>query len=315
MTKTALDVKKLSPTEQALFAYLDEMLREVTESPEAAIIEPVVEAAPVVAAPAPAVVTPGVSVPVQPPVTPGVAAEAAAPIPPPTAPAPAVTARATVKSVVEKPVNERTVIERSAIERPLIARTTIERPVREARAPAIITPAVEPEKELPADRVTASPGWADNGRPVWAQSRFDVLIFKVAGLKLAVPLVSLGLIHPIDKKFNALPHQTDWFLGLLRVQGGNIKVIDTARHVMPERYSPNCRENLKFVITLHGYEWGLACHEVEKAICLEPNAVNWRTQRSKRPWMAGTVRDHMCALIDAVGFHQVIESVERQPPE
>ena len=153
-------------------------------------------------------------------------------------------------------------------------------------------------------------GWSENGRPDWAQARFECLIFSVGGLKLAVPLVTLGAIHQIDKKFNSLPGQDDWFIGILRTATGNLKVIDTALCVMPERYKPEDREGLQFVISLHGYEWGLSCHEVSNSITLEPEEVRWRTQRGKRPWLAGTVVEHMCALIDPSGFHRVIERAE-----
>ncbi len=153
--------------------------------------------------------------------------------------------------------------------------------------------------------------WCENGRPQWAQERFECLMFSVAGLKLAVPLVSLGTIYPIDRKFNALPGQSDWFVGILQTPNGNIKVLDTARYVMPERYSEQDRKNLSYVITLHGFSWGIACHEVFKAETLEPEVdVKWRTQRGKRPWLAGTVIKHMCALIDTAGFHEVIKTAE-----
>lgn len=246
MSKPVIEGKKLSPSEQALFAYLDDMLRAGTESAGAAIDSSFIESQP-------------------------------------------------SESAVEDPVEPNPI------------------PVQDLAPPAVNAFTEATEENVLSAHLPPVKDWKDNGRPDWAQNRFDALIFKVAGLKLAVPLVSLGLIHPIDKKFNALPHQTPWFLGLLRVSGGSIKVIDTAMCVMPERYTPACREGLKYVITLHGYEWGLACHEVEKAICLDPNAINWRTQRGKRPWMAGTVRDHMCALIDSTGFHNVIEAVE--PPK
>jgi len=154
--------------------------------------------------------------------------------------------------------------------------------------------------------------WQDNGRPDWAQGRFECLIFNVAGLRMAVPLITLGAIHRIDRKFNALPHQSDWFLGILQTAAsGNIKVLDTALCVMPERYDPASRADLAYVITIHGYNWGLACHDVEQSITLEPDQVKWRTQRGKRPWLAGTVIDQMCALIDTDGFHDVILRAER----
>lgn len=154
--------------------------------------------------------------------------------------------------------------------------------------------------------------WCENGRPAWAQSRFECLIFTVNGLKLAVPLITLGSVHQIDRKFNALPGQFDWFLGILQTpNAGNIKVLDTGLCVMPERYDPASRDSLAYVITIHGYSWGLACHEVEKSITLEPDQVKWRTQRGKRPWLAGTVVDYMCSLVDTDGFQEVIIQAEQ----
>lgn len=186
------------------------------------------------------------------------------------------------------------------------------KPATVGEAPAVTllppeTVSAEQEEKLPpvAD-------WCDNGRPSWAQERFECLIFKVSGLKLAVPLITLGAIHRIDRKFNALPHQHAWFIGILQTPAaGNIKVLDTALCVMPERHDLAARETLAYVITIHGYRWGLACHEVEKSITLEPHQVKWRTQRGKRPWLAGTVIDHMCALIDTDGFRDVILKAEQ----
>ncbi|HVL01123.1 MAG TPA: chemotaxis protein CheW, partial [Dongiaceae bacterium] len=172
--------------------------------------------------------------------------------------------------------------------------------------------ALETESAAAATLLPPVQEWHDNGRPTWAQGRFECLIFTVAGLKLAVPLITLGAIHRIDRKFNALPHQSEWFLGILQTQSaGNIKVLDTALCVMPERYDPAGRDNLGYVITIHGYPWGLACHQVEKSISLEPEQIKWRTQRGKRPWLAGTVIEHMCALIDTDGFHDLILKAER----
>lgn len=288
MSKPVIEGKKLSASEQALFAYLDEMLRAGTESAEAAIESPVIDS-PTIASPSSD--APAINVPAE---------TDAQPI------ESAIYAHVTLTSVNAPEPSSASLVE-TPVEPTLITLQDLA-----PKGQAMIS---EPtEEELQSAHLPPVKGWKDNGRPAWAQKRFDALIFKVAGLKLAVPLVSLGLIHPIDKKFNALPHQTPWFLGLLRVSGGaSIKVIDTAMCVMPERYTSACREGLKYVITLHGYDWGLACHEVEKAICLDPDAINWRTQRGKRPWMAGTVRDHMCALIDSTGFHSVIEAVE--PPK
>ncbi len=174
-------------------------------------------------------------------------------------------------------------------------------------------PEIEPEEIVVPGLETESGGqWCENGRPEWAQSRFECLIFTVNGLKLAVPLVLLGSIHQIDRRFNALPGQYDWFLGILQTpNAGNIKVLDTGLCVMPERYDPASRDSLAYVITIHGYSWGLACHQVEKSITLEPDQVKWRTQRGKRPWLAGTVLEYMCSLVDTDGFQEIISQAEQ----
>ena len=185
-------------------------------------------------------------------------------------------------------------------------------PVATPATPASELLALETESAAAAELLPPVREWHDNGRPAWAQHRFECLIFSVGGLKLAVPLMTLGAIHRIDRKFNALPHQSSWFLGILQTPAaGNIKVLDTALCVMPERYDPATRDSLGYVITIHGYAWGLACHQVQQSITLEPDQVKWRTQRGKRPWLAGTVIDHMCALIDTDGFRDLILKAEQ----
>ena len=183
----------------------------------------------------------------------------------------------------------------------------------EATPSPLAHPVIKPEaSELVERGPTELRPWCENGRPEWAQSRFECLIFTVNGLKLAVPLILLGSIHQIDRKFNALPGQYDWFIGILQTpNSGNIKVLDTALCVMPERHDPASRDSLEYVITIHGYSWGLACHRVEQSITLEPDQVKWRTQRGKRPWLAGTVLEHMCSLVDTDGFQEIINQAEQ----
>ena len=141
--------------------------------------------------------------------------------------------------------------------------------------------------------------WLDNGRPEWGQERFECLLFSVAGLKLAVPLISLGSIHKLDKDLTPLVGRASWFMGLYRWGDRNIQVVDTAKWVMPDRYHDEVKEGYHFIIRLGDSNWGMACDSVDQAIQLEPTQVKWRTERSKRPWLSGTVIDHMCALLDA----------------
>ena len=86
------------------------------------------------------------------------------------------------------------------------------------------------------------------------------------------------------------------------------KVLDTARWVMPDRYRDDFREGLQYVISVQGYEWGLAVHQVSRSLRLDPNEIKWRTQRGQRPWLAGTVIEHMCALLDVAELAELIAS-------
>ncbi|MBA1187871.1 chemotaxis protein CheW [Pseudomonas entomophila] len=148
-----------------------------------------------------------------------------------------------------------------------------------------------------------------DGRPVWAAEPFECLLFDVAGLTLAVPLVCLGSIYPLaGQELTPLFGQPDWFLGILSCQAGNLKVLDTARWVMPDRYRDDFRQGLQYVISVQGYEWGLAVHQVSRSLRLDPSEIKWRSQRGQRPWLAGTVIEHMCALLDVAELADLIAS-------
>jgi purine-binding chemotaxis protein CheW len=166
---------------------------------------------------------------------------------------------------------------------------------------------VEPVRPTPHVLVVPEP--VLQGPPEWAQGPFECLLFEVAGLTLAVPLVCLGSIYPLEgQELTPLFGQPDWFLGILPCQAGNLKVLDTARWVMPDRYHDDFRKGLQYVISIQGYEWGLAVHQVSRSIRLDPNEVKWRTQRTQRPWLAGTVIEHMCALLDIASLAELIAS-------
>lgn len=202
---------------------------------------------------------------------------------------------------------------------------TIVKPVAPVVVPVIVEPQPQPLLELPPEPASApvepiaelmpqgqtpvGPPAQLNSQPEWGEEPFECLLFDVAGLTLAVPLVSLGSIYPLaGQELTPLFGQPSWFLGILPSQAGNLKVLDTARWVMAERYRDDYREGLQYVISVQGYEWGLAVHQVSRSIRLDPKEVKWRSQRTQRPWLAGTVIDHMCALVDVAALAELIAS-------
>ncbi|WP_092222867.1 CheW domain-containing protein [Pseudomonas sp. NFACC08-1] len=169
----------------------------------------------------------------------------------------------------------------------------------------LVTPVVE--IHLPPS--SPPPPVPGDDRPAWAAEPFECLLFDVAGLTLAVPLVCLGSIYSLaGQELTPLFGQPEWFLGILPSQAGNLKVLDTARWVMPDRYRDDFRQGLQYVISVQGYEWGLAVHQVSRSLRLDPNEIKWRSHRGQRPWLAGTVIEHMCALLDVSELAELIAS-------
>ncbi|MGZ9740043.1 CheW domain-containing protein [Pseudomonas azerbaijanorientalis] len=187
------------------------------------------------------------------------------------------------------PIEEAEVLETPVIEEPQV----LVPPVVEVHLPPSNTPP-------PVDT---------EGRPSWAAEPFECLLFDVAGLTLAVPLVCLGSIYSLaGHELTPLFGQPEWFLGILPSQAGNLKVLDTARWVMPDRYRDDFKQGLQYVISVQGYEWGLAVHQVSRSLRLDPNEIKWRSHRGQRPWLAGTVIEHMCALLDVASLAELIAS-------
>lgn len=183
----------------------------------------------------------------------------------------------------------------------------------ERRRSRIVEVPVELEPEIAALVIEPLvPAPEEPAQSAWREQPFEALLFDVAGLTLAVPLVSLGTIHALDAEITPLFGQPDWFLGILPTSGGNLKVLDTARWVMPERYTEALQEGLRFVISVQGHDWGLAVHDVSRSIKLMPDQVKWRSQQGKRPWLAGTVIDQMCALVDVSALAALIATGQGQ---
>lgn len=152
-----------------------------------------------------------------------------------------------------------------------------------------------------------------SGRPVWATKTFDSLLVDVAGLKLAIPLVVLGHIFQVQEGFAHLPGQGPLFLGALTTPRGSLRVINTALLVMPERYDPAFTHQVQFVVSLaiesaQGQPWqlALAVNRVAQPVSIASEDVVWRGERSKRPWLLGTVKSQMCALLDVSVLGEIL---------
>jgi len=148
----------------------------------------------------------------------------------------------------------------------------------------------------PAPALTSE--WLDNGRPAWAQESFDILLLEVQDIKVAVPLATLGQIHRLNEHLTPLFGQTEWFIGIQKTTMGNIKTIDIAQFIMPERYNSVSKVQHQYVVAIDGTDWGFAVDDIDQPIHINPSDIRWRANRSDRVWMAGTVKEHTCILLD-----------------
>lgn len=133
--------------------------------------------------------------------------------------------------------------------------------------------------------------------PPWAQAGFDILLFNVCGLKLAVSMEALGRIIKVEHDTTQIIGKPDWFIGAYHESEQHLYVVDTAKFIMPEKGFDLAELGFDYIIQLQRSDWTLACKEVYKTIRINPDQVKWRSQKGKRQWLAGTVIEHMCALI------------------
>lgn len=186
----------------------------------------------------------------------------------------------------------------------------VEAPVRHAAAAPAVESISAEASQAPATALvfsgaqTRSETPADYGVPEWGREKFQCLLFFVGSLKLAVPLVKLTRIKPWGEHVTATPGRPPWFLGLLAQGGVKTGVIDTARLVFArDRRSQAAdpageADEPGHILMVEDGRWGLTCDRLGEVVELSPDAVRWRSGRTARRWLAGTVLDQMCALLD-----------------
>lgn len=79
----------------------------------------------------------------------------------------------------------------------------------------------------------------------------------MAGLTLAVPLISLGGIVKLEK-LNHIMGRPSWYKGVQTHRDSQLNVVDTCAWVMPEKYNDTLAEsvNYQYVVLLEDSNWG-----------------------------------------------------------
>ena len=172
-------------------------------------------------------------------------------------------------------------------------------PVEQEWPAEIMSPAVvEPHTTILTETALEVAPIEASAPVVWENidtgKEFQALFFEVAGVTFAVPLTELGGIHQLGE-ITSLFGQPSWYKGLMTSREQKMNVVDTAQWVMPGQHLE--MDSYKYLIMLGESPWGLACHHLKGTELLHRDQVKWRHQEGKRPWLAGMVKEKMCALL------------------
>ena len=163
---------------------------------------------------------------------------------------------------------------------------------------AVIDAEPEPEPEPEPEFVA----WQHHGQ----QQSFQALFFEVNGMMFAVALTELGAIYQLGE-LNHIVGRPAWYLGLAPLPQYNVDVVDTAHWVMADKLTnDHYRDNYRYMVMLGNSQWGLACDKLHGTQTLMTTDIRWREQAGKRPWLAGMVKQKMCALIHVDALIQML---------
>lgn len=165
----------------------------------------------------------------------------------------------------------------------------------EVKVESKIEPVIEKQPEVAAQEV-------------FPDKPFQALFFEVAGLVLAVPLQELGGIHNLTE-INSLFGKPKWFKGVMLNREKKLNVVDSALWVMPEKFDAEKASSIdyKYLITLGDSDWGLTAERLVETEMVHPDSVKWRNGQGKRPWLLGTIKEKMCALLHVSDLIAMLE--------
>lgn len=138
----------------------------------------------------------------------------------------------------------------------------------------------------------------------WEAAPFQSLLFSVNSVKMVVPLIQLHSIVNLTAPIKHVQSDAAWFMGLLPWRGTHIKVIDICKLMAMEgaEFKGLDESAPKRLVLIKDGSWGFVCDDVSKVFTLDSDQIQWRMDRTRRAWLAGTVIEHMCVLLDMDEF-------------
>jgi purine-binding chemotaxis protein CheW len=145
---------------------------------------------------------------------------------------------------------------------------------------------------------------ADSHPPEWAQTPFQILRFRVNGINLVVPLLSLTGIITLDRPITQLPGQPLWSRGVVTNHETKVVVVDSRRLLMLEGEIEET--SYTHLLLIGEGAWGLAVEGLGDTTIIDKEAVRWRSDEVPHPWYAGILVEELSVLLDVEGVLEML---------
>jgi purine-binding chemotaxis protein CheW len=136
------------------------------------------------------------------------------------------------------------------------------------------------------------------GLPEWALAPFQILLFRIRGVDLAVRLKELDSILRWNGESTAIPGQPGWQRGLFLHQRGVVSLVDLSGLIMPERSMPDADALPAYLLLVGGARRGVLCDSIQRPRLVCADDVRWHLSREKRPWSYGIMAENLAMLLD-----------------
>jgi len=137
-------------------------------------------------------------------------------------------------------------------------------------------------------------------------SYINISVFFVSGLKLAIAADKISRIVNIPSAVNILEKKIKQNVYGLLENGSQIVVINTSALVIPNVSDHGKSTKSEKIIIIKGSNIGFTCDAEIESLQQNKNAIRWRTDKTKRRWLAGTVVSRQMALLD---IDRIIEDI------
>jgi purine-binding chemotaxis protein CheW len=139
--------------------------------------------------------------------------------------------------------------------------------------------------------------------------RFQVLLCQIGGMTIAVPLLELGGIYPLTN-VSKLAGKPNWFLGILIKGEHKYQCIDAFQWLKPEKHTSlaNNDNKYQFAIQLAKSPFVVCVDSVSTTLEVQKTDVKWHSEKNRRPWLAGVIKEQMVALVDGAKIADLVQT-------